>query len=192
MGEYAKRKADGEEVKIGTMDNMYYLRYEDRNAVECIHGNVNPATATGLRFRLPFPDEDDVLVGEYSSFERGLRLCMRVPSKVVYGQDSWQDFTIDNANPGSFQMTHPSGLLVNVPCHHGAKLPDLGEASVHWNGKSHSFELVFVKVMNDHTLAPIVRCRHCGEMWRVAACLPMQTKIRRWQHEPDKLRPLVC
>ncbi len=32
MGEYAKRASDGVEVKIGTCEAMYYLRFEDRDA----------------------------------------------------------------------------------------------------------------------------------------------------------------
>lgn len=34
MGEYAKRMRDGERVKIGTCENMYYLRFEERHQVE--------------------------------------------------------------------------------------------------------------------------------------------------------------
>ena len=28
MGEYARRKTDGEKIKIGTCESMYYCRYE--------------------------------------------------------------------------------------------------------------------------------------------------------------------
>jgi ferredoxin hydrogenase len=56
MGEYAKRKSDGLEVKIGTCASMYYLRYEQRNEVNydfvevmackggCIGGGGQPKT----------------------------------------------------------------------------------------------------------------------------------------------------
>ena len=41
MGEYAKR--NGKEIKIGTCESMYYLRYEHRKQVQPMPGNVNPA-----------------------------------------------------------------------------------------------------------------------------------------------------
>ena len=60
MGEYAKH--DGHEVKIGTCEDMYYLRLEDCRKVQPIPNSLNPATCEGLRFRLPFPDEDNVQI----------------------------------------------------------------------------------------------------------------------------------
>ena len=58
MGEYAKHK--GEEIKIGTCENMYYLRFDQRHKVKALPGNVDPngADAYALRFRFPWPNED--------------------------------------------------------------------------------------------------------------------------------------
>ncbi len=33
MGEYAKRLSDGTEIKIGTCEEMLYLRFEDRQGL---------------------------------------------------------------------------------------------------------------------------------------------------------------
>ena len=168
MGEYAKY--NGEEIKIGTCESMYYLRYEDRGRVDPLPHSLDPSKATGLRFRLPFPDEDNIGPGGYSEFNRGYRLGHT--ERVWEGdwRDYWTDWNPDDlvdAMPGNIQLTHPSGLMLNVPCHHGYKLPEVVKPmNAHWNGKSWSLELLHVKSMPDGTLAPIAGCRHCGSMWR--------------------------
>ena len=62
MGEYAIRKSDRESIKIGTCEDMYYLRYEDQNKV-----TPDECSGFGYRWRIPFPDEDHILPGEYDS-----------------------------------------------------------------------------------------------------------------------------
>lgn len=63
MGEYATRKSDEAEVKIGTCEDMYYLRYEDRDKVRQLPNSLNAANELNLRWRLPFPDEDSTRIG---------------------------------------------------------------------------------------------------------------------------------
>lgn len=157
MGEYAARKSDGVEVKIGTCESMYYLRFEDQDKV------VYNFFEDGTRYRLPFPDEDSVAVGDYRDHDRGHRL---------YSVDDDGRMVADFApegelEPGTIQLTHPSGLLVNVACHHGMKLPEAGEGGefrAGWNGKSHSFELKAIKAVAGGT-RPVYGCRHCRRMW---------------------------
>lgn len=169
MGEFAKRISDGERVKIGTCETMYYLRYEDRRKVEALPGNVDVARdPVGLFFRVPFPDEDDVRVGEYAAYERGLRLSRKV---VTLGTqpDSHEDFRDEETAkvPGIMQMRHEaSGLLLTVPCYHGVKLPEVvAPMKTFWSGKGHALELAHLKATADGVL-PVVRCRFCGFMWR--------------------------
>ena len=155
MGEYARRNSDKAEVKIGTCENMYYLRYEDRSKVSRIPGCVDPAKDSNLRFRLPFPDEDHFLPGTYESGFRGAPLC---------GFTS--DHTADDV--GILQIHHnESGLLLNIPCHHGERLPEIGHGmKAFWNGKGHSYELVAVK-NTENGLRPVIQCRHCEKMWLI-------------------------
>lgn len=164
MGEYAIRKSDRTEIKIGTCEDMYYLRYEDREKVSPREGSLDPAIIDGLRFRVPFPDEDEVLPGEYDIYNRGLRLYQTVNPGTP---SAWhQDFADESTlkSPGTIQLRHEaSGLLLNVPCYHGIKLPEVGASmKAFWNGKGHSFELSSVKATADG-LYPVVRCRHCSE-----------------------------
>jgi|SanBayMetagenome_1026888.scaffolds.fasta_scaffold91602_1 hypothetical protein len=65
MGEYAKFR--GDEVKIGTCEWLYYLRWSDRGRVSPLRGNVRPGVDVGLSYRLPIPSEDSETPGGYSS-----------------------------------------------------------------------------------------------------------------------------
>jgi hypothetical protein len=170
MGEYAIRKSDRQSVKIGTCEEMLYLRWDDRSKVAAEPNSVDVnAHPEDLRYRLPYPDEDDTRPGDYAEPFRGLRLYRMVDS----GRGSYcEDFADESLaeQPGSMQLTHPSGLLLNVPCYHGIKLPDVGpQARAFWNGKSHSLELKSVRsaiVDGRLQLFPVVGCRHCREQWR--------------------------
>lgn len=157
MGEYAIRKSDGQEIKIGTCENMYYLRYEDRAKVSHKPGNVDPVKdANQIRFRLPFPDEDGIEPGSYENYDRGF----------ILARDNAAFVDDETANdPGIIQLTHKCGLLVNVPCYHGAKLPAMGDATVFWNGKGPSLVLRQLRPTDDG-VKPVVACRWCNHAWR--------------------------
>jgi hypothetical protein len=166
MGEYATRKSDGQYVKIGTCESMYYLRWEDRNKVR-VDGGYS-LDEPGLSFRLPFPDEAHMLPGDIgdNAYNRGHRLSYwRDPEDAT----KIEPFTMKGAeeHPGTIQLHHASGLLLNVPCYHGTRLPDAGKIRAFWNGKDlHVWELVRVKNQPGEGLLPLVQCRHCGQVFR--------------------------
>jgi hypothetical protein len=160
MGEYAIRKSDNAEVKIGTCESMYYLRYEDREKVTAQEHSLDPAKTQNLFWRLPFPDEDNVSIGNYEQYNRGQRLYKTTTDG--YCENFEEPELIEH--PGTMQMSHESGLLLNIPCYHGEKLPELGDAKAFWNGKSHAYELAFIK-NTVNGIIPIVKCRHCNKMW---------------------------
>jgi hypothetical protein len=168
MGEYAKRISDGNEIKMGTCEEMLYLRFEDRGKISALPGSVNvndPHLAGQLLYRLPYPDEDGILPGDYKDPFRALRL---------YDKDGneFKDESL-TARPGTVQLRHEkSGLLLNVPCYHGMKLPEVAAPmKAFWNGKGWSFELAFLRaVLEDNRLRlyPVIQCRHCRLAWRSA------------------------
>ena len=159
MGEYAR--LGKHDIKIGTCENMYYLRYDDRYRVSHIPGNVDPKRDFDLRWRLPFPDEDNLGPGGYDDYARGTPLLMRTST----GTDYFRAPALAE-NPGTLQLRHECGLLVNLPCYHGEKLPDISEGRAFWNGKGYFYELAFVKNTRDG-LAPIIRCKACEHLWRM-------------------------
>ena len=158
MGEYALRLSDKREIKIGTCESMYYLRFEDINK---IHGADTPDLAKyKYYFRLPFEDEDAVLPGNYTDAERS--------SRLINGYKPPEQ----NIQQYSIQLKHPCGLLINIPCTHGEALPEMpAGANAHWNGKLANFwELTFIKSEPNGTsapiLRPIVKCLACGTLAR--------------------------
>lgn len=164
MGEYAKYK--GEKIKIGTCESMYYLRYEDRDKVFHVPGNLDPRRQKNIFFRAPALEEDGMEPGEYD-----YRLsCKAMPeffhaSLRVKGmpEEAVEDA---KASPGLIQLHHRSGLLVNVPCHHGLALPDTGgsDIKVFWNGKRDSLYIEALK-NTDEALRVCIGCWECGTMW---------------------------
>lgn len=170
MGEHALRLSDRQTVKIGTCQAMYYLRWDDIDKVRIKYDLRIP----GLWFRLPFPDEDDIEPGNYDDFNRGYRL---LPYQVS-GDAAPVLFEAEGSSghPGNIQLSHGSGLLLNVACYHGSKLPgDSKDIKAGWNGKDpYTWELYMVKNHPGEGLLPLVRCRHCGGTFRStwAAVLP--------------------
>lgn len=71
MGEYARYH--GEEIKIGTCEDMYYLRFDQRLQVQPLRGNVDPfADGDALRWRFPWPNEDHVKPGAFEDYHKGV------------------------------------------------------------------------------------------------------------------------
>jgi hypothetical protein len=152
MGEYGIRKNDGLGIKMGTCETMYYLRTTDKDKVV-----PQESSEFGWFWRIPFPDEDHILLGEYTPYNRGERLYKD-------NQDFNDPETIDN--PGIIQLTHNSGLIVSISCYHGLKLPKSNEdIKIAWNGKSWFFELTYIKTLENDITKPVVRCRWCNKLW---------------------------
>lgn len=169
MGEYAVRKSDRTEIKIGTCESMYYLRWDDRHKVKRLPHSLDPSDTPNLYWRLPVPDEDQILPGDYDTDWP----CVTLGSYEDKEADKWIDYFPDgDVKSGTIQLYNDKcGLLVNVPCHHGVRLPDMGEGKAFFNGKArHWYELCGVKnhELSDGTivLLPLVRCRFCGSMFR--------------------------
>lgn len=74
MGEYAHYQ--GESVKIGTCENMYYLRDDQRHLIT---GYDFESTLDRDRFRFPFPDEDDRTPGQYADYDRSIEIPGYMP-----------------------------------------------------------------------------------------------------------------
>jgi len=148
MGEYAIRKSDNSDIKIGTCDNMYYLRMEDKDKVD-YDGSWKNAF-----FRLPFSDEDDILPGGYLDYNRHV---------VLYNFECKEC----GDNPGTTQLKSNHGMLLNVPCHHGEKLPEnTGDIKAFFNGKGPHYALYRIKI-KDNKIIGLFGCMECGEKWTI-------------------------
>lgn len=150
MSEYAIH--DDRLVKLGIGSNFYYVRYEDRLKVKPLFDNIDCSKELNLYWRLPYPDEDNIKIGEYQDPNRVY---------ILHG------FAVEGAEgfAGMIQLHHESGLIINVVCYHGIKLPAGSKEVVpFWNRKVSYFVLCAVKNTKEGIKA-VVRCKFCGKSW---------------------------
>ncbi len=154
MGEYANYL--GESVKIGTCENMYYLRADQAHSVTAQHGNVDPvADRADLRFRFPFPDEDGIAPGAFADHARGVRV-----QGWVWPAD-WEGHS-------TIQLKSDVGYLMSIPCpESGATIhkADGSVLAVHRNGFQGACKLVQQRYWRD-LLVGVIECA-CGAKFRL-------------------------
>lgn len=164
MGDYATRLCDGEHIKVGSCGAMYYCRYEQINEIE-MDGHYN---LDGCTWRIPLPSEDGIKPGDYE-YGGLLRDGWCVPYDLRLKTDEFDDETKNGLlkNVGIVQTAIKTlGLVLNVPCHHGLKLPEVGDRGVKafWNGKNEVLHLCFLK-NDEKELLVGFRCSACNSMW---------------------------
>ena len=155
MGEYANYL--GESIKIGTCEDMYYLRAEQAGMVTPLPGSLDPVMdAEALRFRFPFIDEDGLDPGSFDEYNKGLRLDIRL-----------------DMNHLTIQLKGSKGYLISIPCPEqlGEDIPKtmilegLGEVYLGRNGYAGSIELRGQAFRGDSgLLVPVIGCIQCGSM----------------------------
>jgi hypothetical protein len=127
MGEFAMY--NGDRVKIGTCEEMYYLRADQAQRVRWQVGNVDPfRDAAELRFRFPFPDEDRIAPGAFENAERKVGLhSVSLPQNIKHdlvGQCAlqWENVTCVTCLRWSPHVTHLAGpARKHLACHAGLK-----------------------------------------------------------------------
>ncbi len=148
MGEYAQY--NGHRIKIGTCEDMLYLRADQAHDVTPERGSVDPVkNADKIRFRFPWPDEDGKEPGSFEPF-RSLHVSgCESPPEVEHG---------------SIQFRNDAGLLVSLPCPEGVA----GKAApykIHYNGYSGKVKIVQQRLV-DGKLVLICQCGSCGTPYR--------------------------
>lgn len=145
MGEYASYA--GEQIKIGTCENLYYLRADQAAMV-----TPNPVREAGdvYRFRFPWPDEDGATPGSYDVYDRGLTL---------WGMPAPTD---DDHEHGTVQFRADNGYLCSLPCPEGPDVP--ADLTIHRNGYGGAISLV-QQAWRGGQLVPILKCNGCGYRW---------------------------
>lgn len=187
MGEYASYR--NEEIKIGTCENMYYLRYDQRFKVYALLGNVDPVRdRKELRFRFPWPDEDQIEPGSEAFHDNGYHRGI-----VVHG------FTAPEIDHFTVQFHAKVGYLISLPCpesaeyieqpnHNGLALKGVTRTEslrIHRNGFVGAVHLVAQRYIEGLGLAPILRCGGCGSMWREVERLRIEELVVCLRAEGD-------
>jgi len=108
-----------------------------------------------------------VYPGDYIIQKRGLLLRrLNIDSSTGYEYYSPEYLKDDTRNGTMTIHDGKSGLRINVKCHHGAMLPrGSKEIEVEQEHPAGALQLISVKRMTKGVI-PIVRCRHCGLLWR--------------------------
>ncbi len=166
MGEYALYR--GNRIKIGSDTDLHSLRFDDRFKVIALPNNIDPVNdAHDCTFRLPLPQEDSEPIGDYPGQGHVL-----LYTKTAAGYH--EHYSPDSLEPsGIVQATTKHGLLINIACHHGTKLPQAGGdiAKVFWNGRAPHIALTALRCRRaEHTpsnltLTPIIMCLACRTRW---------------------------
>jgi hypothetical protein len=181
MGEYAKYK--GESIKIGTCENMYYLRADQRAKIT----GYDFASCLGeIRFRFPFPDEDNIEPGAFEDYDRGFR--------IPGGWTIPADFDHD----GTVQFTSPIGYVLSIRCPESVDGPrglgaiDVDGVNVHRNGFRGGYVVRQQKYV-DGEWWTVVACKSCGCAWRlpretaatVAEAFLDESERQEWRRSPS-------
>lgn len=160
MGEYAIYK--GERVKIGTCNEMYYLRWEQRHDVKPLSGNVDPVKEIqSIWFRAPRHSEDGIAPGmfDYQGWNgvRPIRLMIREDCQWFESEVR----KISIASQGISQVVNKKlGVLCNVPCYHGftGELPK----GMSYNGFNSNLLGIAGVGIRDNEACALIGCLGCG------------------------------
>lgn len=164
MSEYATRKIDGKEFKIGTCEDMFNCRYDQISEV------IYPYMSDNLYWRIPTPDEDGIQPGDFDYSL--LREDGYIPWKLRIDTSKFsEEDKADMKQRGSFQLKEPRmGLLVNIRCPHGFPMEQFKQnkegdiISMGYNGHQDTLYLKGLK-NEPNELKVLVECSACGSMW---------------------------
>ena len=155
MGEFAK--FHGRTIKIGTCTSMYYCRYDQVSEIK--YGDM----CHGLCWRIPAFEEDGIQPGDYTF---GALVETLGPLRSIRLKNIDEEFDGITQTPGLIQLRNDrSGMVVNVKCYHGRKLPESdGDFKAFYNGKRETLHLQALKNCKDD-LRVVFACSACGSAW---------------------------
>ena len=164
MGEYAKRKIDNTEFKIGTCEDMFNCRYDQLGEI------TYPYMSNNLFWRIPTPDEDGTLPGDYNCSL--LRKDGYIPWKLMIDTSKFSnDDIVDMQKTGTIQLKEPKmGLLVNIRCPHGFPMEQFKinkEGTIISMGYNGHQDTLYLKGLKNEPseMKVLVECSACRHMW---------------------------
>jgi hypothetical protein len=156
MGEYAIY--NGNQIKIGTAENMYYLRADQMDKVAPEGFGWTDDLLAEIRFRFPFPNEDHKAPGDFDNPDYGVSVYGWKPPaegikhyKVYFGADGNR------------------GVRVGLPCPYsieGKKYEESGLVKYMYNGYAGPVRLMQVRKWAG-VWVPVLECGACGAKFRL-------------------------
>lgn len=158
MGEYAN--VDGERVKIGTCEDMYYMRADQMDRVSGGDWPHIQRSLNVVRFRFPFPDEDGAAPGSFGDYSRGFS----IPGYTLPA-------TLSGDQHHTVQFTATPGYVLSIPCPEQFGQPGMtvnlpNGLSVGRNGFNGGPKIV-QQAFRDGVLVTLLRCGACGAVHRL-------------------------
>jgi hypothetical protein len=171
MGEYARY--GGQSIKIGTCEDMLYLRADQVRSIQPQRGSVDPSrpdTQRVIRFRFPWPDEDGTPPGGFHADG---------PDRAVTldGDGITLPADLDHL---SVQFVAQAGYNVCLPCPEG---PSGGHGlTVHRNGFAGRVRLV-QQAYRGGQLVVICECGGCGARYNIPTLAEAEPLIAACRQE---------
>jgi hypothetical protein len=164
MGEYIE--VGGQMVKIGTCEDLYYIRFDDLREVvktaKQIGGNLEPVDYLkpehGFRYRFPFPDEDNLGAFNYDDYDKGLLIFLspELAPELIANLPTWEHYTI--AHPCNYHGTCHVNIMTTCPlCDEPPK--NMTEPS--------KAVVISQQKQADGELWVVIACPYCGAKVRI-------------------------
>jgi hypothetical protein len=150
MGEFATYR--GNEIKIGTAEDLLYLRVDQWNLITLSPGCDRQAYLRESRFRFPWPDEDTIEPGGFRDPDRSCPIPDLKPPQAIQNDH------------GRVQFTSTAGYLCSVPCPEGGV--DLSVLRIQRNGFQGAVRLCQQRLWKG-LLVGVACCNGCGLAWRL-------------------------
>lgn len=173
MGEYATYR--GRSVKIGTCEDMYYLRADQAHMVGSERGSLDPKkreVQKTIRFRFPWPDEDGQEPGMFDPYERGLS------AQGVTFPEGLEHHTV--------QFVAQAGYNLSIACPESREVRALG-LTIHRNGFAGQVQLC-QQGYREGVLAAICKCGGCGVRFNLPTFAAVEPLIVAIRAEGDRMQ----
>lgn len=183
MGEYIT--INNKQIKIGTCEDIYYARYEQIKRLQGlgkkegdtpIYNLLN--SRCGYRFRFPFPEEDNIEIGCFDNFNKGLKV--ELPNRYVIKETQ----EVDHNQKVTVQLQGKNKSFL-IPCPY----------SVDWNPKimqSTIEETLDMEIVQqrpfENALWTVCRCLYCGVLFRLP---PLQAEYLA-RHLIEINKPIIA
>jgi hypothetical protein len=168
MGEYVT--INKQQVKLGTCEDLYYTRLNQLWSYSHIQGvkeYLNPDN--GFRYRFPFPEEDNLTIGNYNDFDKGLIISLHADDYRLVDfshDDIWHGCSAENK--GSYNVN------ISLPCPQSKALdwtfiqmPD--NTTMKIKHSNNDFRIVSIKQQKqvNGEVWTVISCPYCGSRVRI-------------------------
>ena len=170
MSEFAEY--EGKRIQIGTCEDLFYLRADQWDRVTPVSGRGNVAQYLKVvRFRFPWPDEDDVEPGMFEDYKRSCPL----PGLKAPAEHAERHHRVP--------FLASAGYQCSLPCPEGGKT--IEGAHIQRTGFRGAVHLCQQRWWNG-LLVGVLECGGCGFVWRLETLDAAQPAIDALRSEAER------